>query len=182
MFPNMGYKDRWSSHFPGTAYDEVAYDFCVENKSGQSLDDITIQYCIYHQTVIKEEFSETELRDVGTQWAGWYLKGPVKKFKPQTVSNCIQGTFKINSIADRDTEEEQTKALKLVAKADESKSESNSGEHVNGTRGTRNTRTIEGKLLGIRYRVYLPTPNGNWAMMEFAEPKSLLTQTTWPGE
>ena len=76
----------------------------------------------------------------------------------------------------------ENRTLKLVTKATEYKSKFVSVGSSNGDRDTCNTRTIEGELLGIRYRVYLPTPNGNWAMMEFAEPKRLLKETTWPSE
>jgi hypothetical protein len=182
MFPNMGYKDGWYSCFPGVIYDEISYELIVENKSGQTLDDITIQYCIYHQTKIEEEVSETELRDVGSDMAGWHLSGSVKKLAPRTVTNYIKGAFKIESIEDLSKENKLTSFVKLVEKSTEIKSKSISEKHINGARGTRNTRTIEGKLLGIRYRVYLSTPNGNWVMREFAEPKSLLNETIWPGE
>ena len=56
------------------------------------------------------------------------------------------------------------------------------GARKTGDKGTRNTRKIEGDLLGICYRVYVPTPQGNMAMMEFSEPKSLISRTEWPGE
>ena len=127
-----------------------------------------------HENTQKDRISETELRDVGSNMAGWNLVGSAQKFDSRTASNYIQDTFKIEFLEDRDEEIKQTQALKLVAKATESKSKSILGKRVNGARGTRNTRTIEGELLGIRYRVYLPTPNGNWAMMEFAEPKRLI--------
>jgi len=177
MFPNMGYEDQWHSCHPGTTYDEISYGINVENKSGESVSNIRVEYCIYHQTTINEIFKETVFRE-GGEMSGWWPRSAGERLPEKTVLNTIRGTFHFRNISNREELAETTDSMKLVDHASEIKS-----EHTNcpepGDRGTRNIREIEGELLGIRYRVYLPTPAGHMAMMEFSDPKNLINQTEW---
>lgn len=182
MFPNMEYSKEWHSCYPGTTYNECFYTITTENRSKELQKNIKFEYCIYHQTEIEEMISETERVNAGTDMAGWAPVGSPQFLEPVTVLNTISGTLEIKTLSEREKKSVHTSAVRLIEEAEEFKSENASGELVNGTRGKRNTRNIKGKLMGIRYRVYLPTPNGEYAMMEFAEPKKLLKTTEWPSE
>lgn len=183
MFPNMGYKTPWYTTYPGTTYDDVSYNLTVENKTGQPLDNSIIEYCIYHQTVIDEESEETRFNKAAGGMSGWYPAGHVDNYPEQTVSHIMHGSFGLKTLPNREEKTKTTKSLKLVPRATEIKSTPLSpAPHETGNKGTRNTREIEGELLGIRCRIYIPTPQGNMAMMEFSDPKNLLRKTEWPDE
>ncbi len=190
MFPNMKYKDHWHPAKGENSYDEIFYELRLENKSGKTLKDLTLEYCIYHPSVIKEKvmkaiYTETaspyhlkpDDRYIGYEphWVGYEGN---KRLPKKTVSNTIQKTVRFENIAKGTRSTKQTEALNLVGKSEERANYYTASPKV-GDRGTRNTRTIEGKILGIRCRVYVPTQDGNYAMVEFSNPSSLKSKTEW---
>lgn len=180
MFPNMKYKDHWSTETKGTTYDAVSYELNVENISTQKLTDIIVEYCIYHQTAIKEEFMVLEYTASYSRepiWAGYPAKNGKKP--DQVVSNTIWGTVFFQEIPSEEKSIANTDSVKIVKKSQEKTEYRPAPSHKTGDRGTRNTRTIEGELLGIRCRVYVPTEAGNYAMIEASSPNSLRLNTDW---
>lgn len=180
MFPNMKYKDHWNTEKNGTTYDEVSYELYVENTSTQKLTDIIVEYCIYHQTSIKEEFMVLEYTDSYSSapiWAGYPSKN--EKKPDIVVSNTVRGTIVFQEIPSEEKSTATTDSVKIVKKSQEKTEYRPAPPHKTGDRGTRNTRIISGELLGIRCRVYVPTQAGNYAMIETSSPPSLRLNTEW---
>lgn len=182
MFPNMGYKNQWHSCYPGTTYDEISYIITAENISGQTLNDIMVEYSIYHQTTINEQSEKGELRKIDNGRMALFPMGSVKRYPEQTVSNIIQGTLCFKLLQNNERQNQSTDSLRLIEQARELMPIPGSNSDKSGDYKTNNTRRVEGKILGIRYRVYAPTPAGNYAMMEFSDPESLIERTEWPNQ
>jgi hypothetical protein len=178
MFPNMKYKDHWSTS--GTTYDEILYEFRLENRGEQKLDDIVIEYCIYHQTTIQEESRKSfygagktvrVTTETGTydryDPPAWYSSRDDKyeKLPKQTVTNTVQGIVCLGTVPPGEKVAVLSDPVKIVKKSQERTTYPNPPQ-IN-TRGTLNRRTIEGELTEIRCRVYVPTEAGNYAMLEF---------------
>jgi len=192
MFPNMKYTDHWSTYRPGTTYNEISHEINIENRGGQPLNHIAVEYCIYHQTTIQERVKnsfygagKTVRIQTETGWRdrydppAWYSSRDSKYTKrpERTVSNTIKGSFYIQDIPSGEKVQILTDPFKLVKKAEEGTTYPNPPQE--NKKGTLNKRTIKGNLLGIRCRVYVPTQAGNYAMVEFSSPSSLINRTEW---
>ncbi len=177
----MKYKDKWSPSKGEAKYDEVTYELRLKNTADKSLDSILVEYCIYHQTTIEEEYMvKIYGKEYGHLWVGY--PDTLKKYPEQIVSNTVQGTLSFQDIPDGKEPSALTDSLKLISKAEEVTEYLPAPPHKAGDQGTRNTRTIRGKLLGIRCRVYVPTQDGSYAMKEFSNPSTLLKKTKWVAE
>jgi len=182
----MKYKDRWYATKNEEKYDEVSYELRLENTGEKKLEDLPVEYCIYHQTTVKEEYMIT-VYDDGQHFFGSASHSPVwvgdpretDKYPEQVVSNTIRGTVCFQDVPKGKKSTALTDPLKLVEKAQEMAKYPSDLPHEVGDRGTRNTRILRGKLLGIRCRVYVPTEAGNYAMVEFSTPGSLTSKTEW---
>ncbi len=178
MFPNMGYRDDWHTTWPGTTYDEISYEMIVENRTDLSLSNVLVEVCIYHQTKIKGHALETVYRESSN---GWHQDGQPEKLPAQSVSNALYDKVSIPELHAGDRIKHLTKPIKLLGEQEEFQTPPREGRPKDGERSTRNVRTVTGKLLGIRYRVYIPLLSGGYAMREFANPESLIEETEWPG-
>lgn len=180
MFPNMKYKDHWSAEKDEESYDEITYELRLENKCTQTLSNILVEYRIYHQTTIEEEYMTARYTtDYGLYsgaWVGYPNTGD--KYPEQIVSNIVQGAFSPQEVPKQKKITMLTNPLKLVEKAKERANYYTPSPKA-GDQGTRNFRIIRGKLLGICCRVYAPTQAGNYAMAEFSTPNSLIRKTEW---
>jgi len=176
MFPNMGYADGWRSTYPGTTYDDVTYEMAIENRAEKALEDVKIEYCVYHQTEIDEHILETEYREESN---GWHPVGATEYLPKQVVINTVIGKISIPELFVKARVVKLTKPFRLMDDQREIKTPPRPNRK-DRDHSTRNVRMIDGELLGIRYRVYLPLASGGYMMKEFAEPKSLLKKTDWP--
>jgi hypothetical protein len=183
MFPNMKYNDHWCAEKGATDYDEITYEFRLENMGTQTLSGVCIDYCVYHQTTIEEKYMVTRYTtEYGLTSGGW-VGNPNEgsNYPEQTVSNIVKGTLFFQDIAAHNKAAEMTAPLNLVEKSREMATYQPASPKV-GDSGTRNTRTIKGELLGIRYRVYVPTQGGSYALLEVSNPNNLTARTIWPEE
>ncbi len=176
MFPNMGYKDGWHSTYPGTTYDDIVYAITIENRAERPLSDIRVEYCVYHQAKIDEHILETEYREESN---GWHPVGATEYLPKQVVTNTVIGKISIPELPIKARILELTRPFKLMDDQREIKTPPRPNRK-DRDHSTRNVRIIDGKLLGIRYRVFIPLKSGGYAMKEFAKPKSLLKETIWP--
>ncbi len=166
-----------SSRGRSRSTENLWYEFEIINKARDSVDNLTIEYCVYSQTEVEKTTQPGRIDAMSVSYDGPYgsptvsggfvATGPAKEHPDQLLSHETSGTFNINQLQRREVIERTTERTVF---------------YDNYTRkgGGQNRTLKDSKLLGIRYRVYLPTPNGNWAMMEFAEPESLLKETEWP--
>jgi len=142
------------------------YDFEIENKARDTTLDLIIEYCIYSQT-------KTEQTTQPGHWVygpdgGFIVTGSAVELPDLLTSDNISGTFVLTAPYREEIKKRTDKITFYDSYRDKG--------------GGANLETRDSELLGIRYRVYLPTPNGEYAMMEFAEPKKLLKETEWPSE
>ena len=178
VFPSMGYDEGWYSHWPGTEYEEISYEFTISNRSDSDVKDLYLEYCIYNQTTINEVFQNTYYSKASN---GWHTEGDKDVFDEKEVINMVHGAFTFDELGSQMSSTKTTQATYLIDETTEGKSSPVSeGPLQDGDKGIRNTREIEGEHLGIRYRVYLPTPKGNIVMVEYSDPKKLIKNTEWP--
>ena len=171
MFPALEYRQGWKTTDFGSTYNNVSYEVLVENRSGEPLQNVKIEYCIYHQTSVTEKRYTTNYRERDTDARGKFTE----QYPPRLLPHATTGSFTIPILHDRRKQANHTSALKIVKSATECRSFHN----PTGYNGTRRVRKLRGKLLGIRCRLSIPTASGNLAMIEFADPKTLLETTEW---
>ena len=145
---------------------------------------IPVEYCIYHQTTIEEEYMALKYRAPSGNYDGYWVGYPNEegRYPEQIVSNTILGIVVFQDITAHKKASALTDPLKLVKKSEETTEYRPEPPHEANDQGTRNTRIIRGKLQGIRCRAYLPTQDGNYAMVEFSTPRNLIRKTEWPSE
>jgi len=168
-------KTKQRSSYRSRTQDEKEYEFTLQNRSENSLSDVHIEYCIYVHTEVEKQTTKgrQDPPDPGIYTGhslGWVSLGMKEDHPTKIYTNEVQGTFHITQLSRRDSVVKKTQPLVLP----------NDQDVFTFSDFLRTGTTTDTKLLGIRYRVYLPTPAGNYAMMEFAEPKSLLKETEWP--
>ncbi len=171
MFPALKYRQGWKTTDSGSTYNNVLYEVLVENRSGEPLQNVKIEYCIYHQTSVSEKRYTTNYRERNTDARGKFTE----QYPPRMLQHTTTGSFIIPMLADRRKQANYTGVLRIVKRATECRSFHN----PTGYNGTRLIRKLRGKLLGIRCRLSIPTASGNLAMIEFADPRTLLETTEW---
>jgi hypothetical protein len=187
MFPNIGYTNNWRS--PGVFdYKELEYEITVENRSQTQLSNIRIEYCIYHQATIKEQirkgrFDSYEPSPSPGQGAsgGWAYFGGSTKLPSRQALDAIAGELLFDDLPRGEKITQNTDKLNLAEDRKETY-ESVYRKYIPGVGPALfncHQREIDSTLLGIRYRIYLPTPNGDSMMFEFADPENLLEDTSW---
>ncbi len=191
MFPKMRYEDGWQRLRGARQCDEIGYNIHLDNRSGQELTDIKVKYCIYHQAEIENEVKKGAWTPLERGGGGGLSVNTTEELPEQTLLTALIGEFSIHNLLKRDTSTEKTKTIKCIKEVTEYYDEPPAGlrretwqiiHYGNPIRIKRYERTLDCDILGIRTRVFLPTSDGNYAMMEFAEPKSLLKETVWPVE
>lgn len=145
------------------AKERLWYEFEIVSKTRNTTVNLIIEYCIFSQTEIQET----------TQPGGWgdygfNATGPAVERPDQLISDNKSGTILL-TVPYREEIKHSTEEISFY-------------DNYRISNGGANLEIRESELLGIRYRVYLPTPNGEYAMMEFAEPEELLEETEWPSE
>jgi len=173
MFPNIGYTNDWLSYTVRN-YREINYEIAVENTGESVLNGVRIEYCIYHQATISERIDKGRL-DAHTRdgSGGWVSTGGSASLPTRKALDTITGKILFKELQQNDEVTAQTDSLKLAEDRKESFE-----IRINKSSGLRerHERTIDGKLLGIRCRVYVPTPSGSYTTFEFVEPEDLLTE------
>ena len=186
MLPNLNERKRWwnvkTSPLSTDTGKSTQYAFCVANKNRQELTGIKIQYCIYHKAKVEAELLTTRFDDISAGPSG-VSGGEIildrEKLPKRTAIDIVRGCFSIDQLAGKEEAVFKTQQVVTPGKVQQ-RELPQKGQAI--TSGKDKSREIDCEVLGIRYRVYLPTPNGNYAMMEFAEPKKLLKETEWPEE
>jgi hypothetical protein len=105
----------------------------------------------------------------GRPRSNFIATGPAIEHPDQVLSNQTFGTFQIDTL-------QRSEKAKRVTYPDFLYN------NYVYARGGANRTTKDSKLLGIRYRAYLPLADGGYAMLEYADPKSLLEETEWPDD
>ena len=173
-------RNGWHSVLPCMKFKDMNYEISLENRSGLSLNNIEIEYCIYHQYTIDETFMKTEAVEVDEDGdlvedgekgkVIGYRTLKTEKLPRRVVFNVTGGSWVIPEMIDKKKKEQKTKEIRL-RRGSESKFEH---EEM-----TRNTRKVNDELLGIRVRLYIPLKSGDKAMKEFSFPNNLVKTTTW---
>jgi len=183
MLPKLNQGKSWWTFRDTRTCDAVDYDICLDNRSGYVLNDIRIAYRIYHQAEVEEEILKGRMDaykegDFGEGPSGGWVTLSRRDLSDRIALDTISGQFAVGELSPKDQITKQTDRMLLP-------------ENINQRYdpklgrigpGTRNVRTIDCDLLGIRYRVYLPLASGGYMMKEFAEPERLLKETKWPAE
>jgi hypothetical protein len=178
MFPNIGYTDDWHSYNVRN-YREINYEITVENTGESVLNGIRIEYCIYHQATIRERIAKGRhdaynKDSSGVVSGGWVSTDGSESLPTRKALDAITGEILFKELQSNDEITEQTVSLKQAEDRKESYE-----VRLNARLRERHERTIDGELLGIRCRVYVPTPSGSYTMFQFADPESLLTEMRW---
>ncbi len=156
-------QNGWHSVYPGMEFKDMNYEIILENRSGQILENVEVEYCVYHKSIIDEIFMTTELRDNG------YYPVDTEQLPRKVDINIISGKWEISSLETK-KQEYATKEIRLK-NGSEFKSDHN--------KSTRNTRSVSDELLGIRIRVYIALESGKKVMKEFSYPDTLIDSTKW---
>jgi hypothetical protein len=171
--PNLNQGESWTKP---ERCDATSYDIILINRGGLPLNDIQVEYCIYHHAKINETIL-TRRYDVVTHNengrttsidGAWSVIKRDRCPKREAI-DAIAGQFIIAELADKNRAQKATDLFITPQ----------SGTQTHGSGEIMHERTIQCNLLGIRYRVYLPTASGGYMMKEFAEPQSLLKETEW---
>jgi len=192
MLLNLNQGKSWWTFRDTRTCDAVDYDICLDNRSDHPTKDIRIEYCIYHRAKVEEKvltgrmdpssydapsYSPESGFSGGGRSGGWVTLSS-RDIPDRIALDTVSGQFTIGELQAKDQIAKQTEKMLLP---EDCKQRYDSSREV-GSR-TRNERTINCDLLGIRYRVYLPLASGEGFMFrEFAEPESLIEETEWPGD
>lgn len=174
LFPDVEYRADLKIGGLKDTYDDIHYEFHIENRTEKPIADIIVEYCIYHQTIIQEEFKKCIFQ--GPYWHS-SRDDKYEDLPEKTIEKYVTETLLFRNIAAGEKISLSTDSVKVTEDIELSYYPI---RPKIGAEGTRNKRTIKGKLLGIRYRVYLPTQAGNYSMLEDSSPSSLIRKTEWP--
>lgn len=189
MLPKLNQGKSWSTFRNTRTCDAVDYDICLENRSGHPTKDIRIEYCIYHRAEVEEKVLTGRMDPYsydapsyspGSGFSGGGVSGgwvtlSSKDIPDRIALDTVSGQFTIEALQAKDKITKQTERMLLPPE--------NGKQSDKGKSNTRNERTINCDLLGIRYRIYLPLASGKGFMVrEFADPESLIEETEWPGD
>lgn len=167
----------------GSLRDILKYEFHIENRNKSTLTNLLIEYCVYSQTEVEKTTQSGRIDATSVSYDGPYgsptiskggfsATGPLQNHPDRTISKSATGYISIASLPQRGELTETTLSTTLY----------NGKTETSFFDGEQTKENKDSKLFGIRYRVYLPTPNGNWVRIESAEPESLLEKTKWPSK
>jgi len=149
--------NEWKPSSSSIRFRDMNYEVVLENKSGQTLNNVKVEYCIYHQCSI-DEVRYT------------YREGTFQV--PRRIeSNVISGIWNIPVFNDNQKLEKITKAIHL--RRGEVYKQYPGGGKIS------HTRELEDELLGLRVRLYVPLKSGKEVMKEYSFPSDLIRKTNW---
>lgn len=131
--------------------EEIVYSIMLENRSDCDLNDLTMDYCIYHEVHRPDTYFEP------------YRPGNQEQVDSQNVK-C--GTLKIGTLAAGGKMHVETQPVVIPR-------EGGGLEYYKGNR-----RRV-GKTRGVWVRIYLPLSDKRYAMREYAMPNSIMKTRQW---
>lgn len=178
--------DGWTPKTSGMKVEEISYELKLESRNKTALEDLKAEYCIYHERTEKgtqevyeyervptreydEEYEELE-RGGNNENKRHSVGG--KKLPGKEITDTTNGEILIPKLPGKGSYEGLTKGV-FLRKGSESKP-SEAEEEENSRRRTHEERKVEGKVVGVVFRISIPLASGGYARKEYSYPKDLL--------
>ena len=181
-----GETDGWTPKKTGIRVEEVGYELKLENRNKMALKGMKAEYRIYYQstekgTEIIYEYDQIPSPDYDKNYEELAENGSIKnkrntvstrKIPTKIVPETRAGEFMVPELPSKGRHEELTKRV-LLREGSEFRP-LDSEEEEGSRRRTHKERKVEGKLVGVIFRVSMPLASGGYARKEYAYPKDLL--------
>jgi len=179
-----GETDGWTPKKTGIRVEEVGYELKLENRNKMALKGMKVEYRIYSQSTEKGteviyEYDQIPSPDYDKNYEELAENGNIKnkrstvgtrKIPTKTVLETSAGEFAIPELPNKGRHEELTKRVFLREGSEFRPLDA----EEDSRRRTHKERKVEGKLVGVIFRVSMPLASGGYARKEYAYPKDLL--------
>lgn len=191
--------DGWKPKTPGMRVEEIAYELELESRNTMVLKGVKAEYCIYHQhtekgTWVVYEYEESPSREYDEKYEEMEEHDPqnienkrrtagTKKIPEKTVPGTTTGELLIPELPRKGSYEVLTKAVPLKkgseSRALGAKEEGYPKRHFpevgkDPNKRIHEERKVEGRVVGVVFRISVPLSSGGYAQKEYSYPKDLL--------
>ena len=191
--------DGWKPKTPGMRVEEIAYELELESRNTMALKGMKAEYCIYHQrtekgTWVVYEYEERPTREYDERYEAMEEYDPQKienkrsllgtqKIPDKTIPGTTAGELLIPELPRKGSYEGLTKAVPLRKGSESRPLEVKDGGYPaqrfpeigkNPHQRIHEERKVEGKVVGVVFRVSVPLSSGGYAQKEYSYPKDLV--------